>query len=149
MAGVKYVIGALVAVAGAIALPSGSALAQDAGEEVTIYSGVYTEEQAERGRSAYSANCAVCHGPTGRGGPDAPGVIGHVLNRKYEGAPLVAYFEYMRARMPLGRPNSLPRETYADITAFLLANHGAPAGEVELPSDEDALAEIQITTEPE
>ena len=30
--------------------------------ERTVWDGVYTEDQAERGRNAYLASCARCHG---------------------------------------------------------------------------------------
>jgi quinoprotein glucose dehydrogenase len=140
--------GILVAAPSAGTAQDAGAPAADSGAEVTIFSGVYTEEQAARGRSAYSTACAVCHGPTGQGGPDAPGIIGYVFDQKYDGAPLVSYVDYMRMMMPLGRPGSLSRSSYVDITAFLLASHGAPAGDTELPSDEEALAEIFITKAP-
>lgn len=126
---------------------AGTAVAQ-AEEERTIYSGVYTQEQADRGKAAYGNSCAVCHGPTGGGGPDAPGIIGYVFNQKYDGAPLIAYFDYMRSTMPAGRAGSLPRQTYTDITAFLLSSHGAPAGDTELSGEEDALAEIYFAPAP-
>lgn len=122
-------------------------LAQEAAEAdapVTIYSGVFTEEQAGRGKAAYSTNCSVCHGPTARGGPDAPGIVGYVFDRKYEGMPLSAYYGFMRAAMPPGRAGSLPAGTYADILAFLLSVHGATAGENELPADEALLDAIMI-----
>jgi mono/diheme cytochrome c family protein len=122
--------------------------AAPAGDGLTIYSGVFTEEQAARGATAYSQNCAVCHGNTARGGSDAPGITGHTFNSKYAGQPLFAYFHYMQTRMPLGRGNSLPVGTYVDILAHLLTLQGAPAGDTDLPSDEASLTAIQIVPAP-
>lgn len=138
----------LVASLGAHLALSGPGLANDHGEELTIFSGVFTEAQAERGKVVYNGQCAACHGNTGRGGPSAPGVTGHTLNSKYRGVPLGVYFHFLQTTMPIGRPGSLPVQTYADVMAYMLQMHGAPAGESELTADEDLLAAIMIERDP-
>ncbi|NDV01194.1 c-type cytochrome [Pseudoroseicyclus tamaricis] len=125
----------------------------DAGEEeateMTIWDGIYTEEQALAGRSIYGQSCNACHGVRGRGTPGGPGIIGNVLDDKYFDVPLSAYYDYIHYQMPKGQPNSLTSEQYADVTAFVLSLHGAPAGDMELPADYDVLDTIIITHKPE
>lgn len=122
--------------------------AAEAVAELTIYDGVYTEEQDVRGTASYREQCSSCHGPTARGGSHAPGLTGHRLNNVYVDQPLFAYYERIHTTMPLGRPNSLPPQTYVDIIAHLLALHGAPAGDMELLADDELLQSIQIVAPP-
>ena len=138
-------LGALMLVFGA----TGPALAADpapAGDEemLTIYSGIFTEEQAERGGAIYREQCSSCHGRTGRGTPQGPPITGAAMN-SYDGVPLIGLTEMIRITMPVGRPGSLSSRQLADVTAYVLSLHGAPAGEEELPADDDAYVEIMIT----
>ena len=148
--GLKAMLGSAMVVLSACAM-TGAVLAQDAesSAERTIFDGVFTQEQADRGAGVFSQNCAVCHGNAARGGSDAPGLVGHTLNNKYADQPLQTYFHIMQTTMPLGRGNSLPPQTYADIMAHILSLHGAPAGEEELPFDEEGLSAIQIVRAPQ
>lgn len=120
----------------------------DDGEIRTIFDGVFTEEQAAAGRGHYMSTCVNCHENTARGGPAAPGLIAYTLNNKYAGLPLFAYFDYMRQNMPPGQSGWFLDKEYAEIVAFLLEMHGAPAGETELPSDEEGLSAIMIVRAP-
>src|SRR3974390_1863142 len=45
-----------------------AAQAPSAGAQKTVWDGVYTADQAERGRIAFSNNCAECHGENLEGG---------------------------------------------------------------------------------
>lgn len=114
----------------------------------TIYDGVFTEEQAAAGREHYMGTCATCHENTARGGPGAPGLIAYTLNNKYADMPLFSYFDYMRQNMPPGQPGWFVDEEYAEIVAFLLQMHGAPAGDTALPADEEGLSAIMIVPAP-
>lgn len=115
----------------------------------SIYDGVYTEDQYLAGRAVYAKNCVSCHGNRARGGPGGPGIVGRVMNDKYLDAPLSAYFDYMRSTMPKGAQGSLTGQDYADILAFVLNMHGAPAGEQELTDDPALLDAITITEKPD
>lgn len=118
------------------------------GADRTIFDGVFTAEQAAAGREHYMSVCVSCHENTARGGPGAPGLIAFTLNNKYAGQPLFVYFDYMRQNMPPGQGGWFIDEEYAEIVAFLLELHGAPAGETELPSDEEGLNAIMIVPKP-
>jgi mono/diheme cytochrome c family protein len=117
---------------------------------VTIWDGVFTAEQATRGRVAYTGPCDRCHGFKLDGAADdpdmlpAPPIAGAKFLRKWDGRPMAALFEYTRATMPSNNPGYLADNEVADILAFMLASSGAPAGAVELTSDTRALANIAI-----
>jgi S-disulfanyl-L-cysteine oxidoreductase SoxD len=117
----------------------------------TIWDGVFTAEQASRGRLSYTGPCDRCHGFKLDGASDdpdmlpAPPIAGAKFLRKWDGRPLAALFEYTRATMPSNNPGYLADSEVADILAYLLASSGAPAGAVELRRDSQSLAAIVIT----
>lgn len=117
--------------------------------ERTIFDGVYTAEQAERGKEFFNTECSTCHSNTARGSSAAPGLIGYTLDSKYADQPLFAYWDYMRTNMPPGNAGWFTDQEYADITAYLLSLHGAPAGDTELEGTEEALSTIMIVPTPE
>lgn len=121
----------------------------EAAGERTIFDGVYTDEQAERGKGFFSSDCATCHSNTARGSSAAPGLIGYTLDSKYADQPLYNYFDYMRTNMPPSNAGWFLDQEYADIVAYLLSLHGAPAGDTELEGTEEALSAIMIVPTPE
>lgn len=139
---------ALEAQAAEAEAPEADGAAAEGGER-TIFDGVYTEEQADRGMGFFGTDCATCHSNTARGSSAAPGLIGYALDSKYADQPLYTYFDYMRANMPPGNAGWFTDQEYADITAYLLELHGAPAGDTELEGTEEALSAIMIVPTPE
>lgn len=125
-----------------------SADAEAAGER-TIFDGVYTAEQAERGKGFFNSDCASCHANSARGSSAAPGLIGYTFDSKYAEQPLYNYFDFMRTNMPPGNAGWFIDQEYADIVAYLLSLHGAPAGDSELEGTEEALSAIMIVPTPE
>jgi S-disulfanyl-L-cysteine oxidoreductase SoxD len=115
--------------------------------KLTIYDGVFTAEQVETGQRLYVDECRACHGPAA-GGSTCPNLIGTVINEKYAGVPLSAYYTVMQTLMPKGRPGSLQDQEYADIMAFLLKMHGAKPGEHRLTPDEALLDNIIMGPKP-
>jgi S-disulfanyl-L-cysteine oxidoreductase SoxD len=115
--------------------------------KMTIYDGVFTVEQAESGRRIYAEGCQACHGPTA-GGAQCPNLIGPVINNKYAGIPLSAYYAFMQTNMPKGNPGSLGDQDYADIMAFILKMHGANPGEHRLTPDQALLDNIVMGPKP-
>ena len=73
----------------------------------------------ERGAKLYTANCAGCHGATGRGGPGAPDLIRSVLVLDDEKGILIA--PVLRDGRPdAGMPKpSLSEAQIADLVAWL------------------------------
>jgi mono/diheme cytochrome c family protein len=111
----------------AIAVPS----AQTAGAPTSVTAGVYTAEQAARGRGAYDAHCAECHMPDLAGHEYAGALAGYGFQLKWQDAPLADLLGRMRG-MPLGRPGSLTRQEYLDILAYVLQKNAYPEGPSEL-----------------
>ena len=123
----------------------GAVLAGGAQEAVTVWDGVYTKAQSERGRAAYAQSCASCHADDLRGRSTAPSLVEESFTFLWEGMSLGDLFERTRTRMPSDRPGSLPGPAYADILAFIAEKNGYPAGAKELADDPAVLKNIRIT----
>jgi sugar lactone lactonase YvrE/mono/diheme cytochrome c family protein len=140
-------IGAWIAAlgAGAVALAAGELWAQDA--QKSVWDGVYTEPQAERGAAAYARNCANCHGPQLAGTGEAKPLTGPEFLANWSGLTMADLFDRTRTTMPLDKPATLSRETYADVLAYVLKFNGYPAGAAELDRRSEMLATIRIEAE--
>ena len=100
--------------------------------------GVYTAEQAARGRDIYAGNCRSCH--------TAESHTGATFNAIWNRRSLAELFAFIRERMPKNDPGSLSAQEYADVLAYLLRMNRMPAGQMELSSDSSALKGIRIET---
>jgi mono/diheme cytochrome c family protein len=114
----------------------------------SIWSGSYTEAQAERGAEDYRVSCAGCHGANLRGDSHAAGLVGMGFMFLWEGKSLGELYSKIRNDMPLDQPRSLTKGSYEDILAFILKSNEFPAGDAELESDEKALDKLMITAKP-
>lgn len=132
---------------GALLLGSTGLTVAWAQSAATVWSGVYTQAQAQRGNEVLgAAQCRTCHGETLQGGPGVPSIVGGEFQFKWDGKSLGELFEFLRTTMPPGQGGSLSDQKYVDIIAALLAVDGYPAGSSqELPPDAAALAGIAIT----
>lgn len=130
----------LGAVAGLLAL---SAFASPADlNERSVWSGVYTTTQAERGRTTFEASCAACHRPDLSGRGPIPALRGESFTGDRHGKSVADLYSAIRSTMPPGRPASLAPEAYADVVAYLLHANAFPPGASELPSHEESLRVI-------
>ena len=106
--------------------------AQDAAGP-SIWSGVFTAAQAQRGNDAYQASCSGCHGSDLRAtSGEAVDLTYPAIRDKWNGKTLQERFELIRDTMPLGNGNTLGDKTYMDILAFILQSNEFPAGNQEL-----------------
>jgi mono/diheme cytochrome c family protein len=121
------------------------ALAQDATR--SVWDGVYTEEQANRGQGLYNQHCASCHADTLTGGEMSPPLAGGDFLANWNGLTLGELFDRIRTTMPQNKPGKLSREVNADITAFILNFNKFPSGKTELPHATEFLKEIRIESE--
>lgn len=115
----------------------------------SIWTGVYTEDQATRGASTIAGSCAKCHGTrlNGAGDPDqlpSPAIARSGFLKKWEGRTLEALFTYIHTNMPLDNPGQLTEAQVADVIAQMLKVSNVPAGSAELPADPAALGGIVI-----
>jgi mono/diheme cytochrome c family protein len=117
--------------------------------EKTLGDGVFTEEQATRGRQRYREHCSVCHSTDLSGGGDGePGLVGTTFMAQWRQRSVSELFAYVSERMPYSAPGKLQSQDYIDIVSFVLKENGAPIGAVELPSDPEQLKQILITESP-
>lgn len=118
-----------MALAAAVFLAVG--LAQS-GEETTrtVWDGIYTDAQAERGRNIYLANCSRCHGD------DLAGFRGSLDGDRFmEGwseDTVHSLFHRIQTTMPPGRAGSIEDQAYVDIVSFIFSRNKFPTGESEL-----------------
>jgi len=117
-------------------------LAQQAAR--SVWDGVYTAEQANRGESAYKRECARCHGDTLTGGEAAPPLAGGEFLANWNGLTVGDLFERIRISMPADRPGTLTNERNSDIIAHILRANQFPAGKAELEHRAEALKQIQL-----
>lgn len=116
--------------------------AQDAGK--TVWSGVYTDEQAARGKAAYAATCAACHGQSLAGIDVAPALAGSAFLNNWNSTSAGDLFDRIKTTMPLNAPGSLSGRTTADIEAYLFLANGFPAGQLALPPSQPLMTGIKI-----
>jgi mono/diheme cytochrome c family protein len=124
-----------------LAMPIRDAAAQKQttnGAPRSTRAGVYTAEQATRGRDIYAGMCQSCHA--------AASHTGVTFKNSWGGRPLWELFAFMRERMPKNEPGSLAPEEYADVLAYLLSINAMPPGTHELEPDSLALKRIRIDT---
>ena len=106
--------------------------------DVSIWDGVFTEEQAARGEDAYLRECAACHLDDMLGDGIAPALTGAAFDFRWSEFSVGDMFASIRATMPQGAPASLSPQAYVDIVSHILKGNSLPTGETELLPDEDA-----------
>jgi S-disulfanyl-L-cysteine oxidoreductase SoxD len=111
----------------------------------TVWDGVYTTDQAKRGRAQFNDQCASCHGPEMNGGEMAPPLAGSAFLSNWDGETAGSLEERIRISMPQGAEGTLSRQQVADIIASVFAANDMPAGTTELPKELEILKQIQIT----
>ena len=149
----SYVRGAWTNDLGAVtADEAGAVLARLADVEpaASVWDGVFTEDQAARGRQVYFGACGLCHGRRLNGAPDDPDMVSTPslararFLRVWEGRSLAVLLAYTRLTMPEDNPASLTDQEYVDVVAYMLSMSRMPAGGDELPPDARGLADIVI-----
>ena len=103
-------------------------------------SGVFTRDQANRGRDIYAGMCQSCHA--------AASHTGVAFINSWGGRRLSDLFAFVSEKMPKNDPGSLSPEDYTLVIAHILRLNGMPAGFEELPADSLALRNIRIEVRP-
>jgi len=137
---VHLLTAAIIPLATALALQS----VASAQPTKSVWDGVYTEEQANRGRQGYADQCASCHGPELTGGEMAPALAGGDFMAGWDGLTVGDLFERIRISMPQNAPGSLSGQQNADILAFVLASNKFPSGSAELAKEAMILKTIKL-----
>jgi mono/diheme cytochrome c family protein len=110
----------------------------DAPAGPSTLSGVYTTEQAARGKDVYAGNCRSCHTPMSH--------TGEMFATWWGGKQLSDLFTFVSTQMPKNDPGSLSAEDAADVVAYLLQMNGMPPGKMEISPDADSLRKYRIVT---
>jgi mono/diheme cytochrome c family protein len=110
----------------------------------SVWDGVYSTPQANRGQALYSKACASCHKAELEGHGPTPSLAGPEFRDRWDGQTLGDLFEKMQATMPADHPGSLSREENGAILAFILRSNEMPAGETDLKTESDWLTKIRF-----
>ncbi len=110
----------------------------------SVLDGIFTEGQAERGRAAYDAHCAECHGEELRGDEMAPGLTGVAFRFRWRGLKVADIYTSIQSTMPPEEPGTLGAQEYIDIVAFLLSANRYPTGDRELAGESALLEGIAV-----
>ena len=119
-------------------------LAQTPPPSRSVWDGVYTDEQAQRGQAVYTRECAACHGPDLAGADEAPPLTGGAFTSNWNGLTAGDLFERIRISMPADRPGHLTREQVADILTYVFKANEFPAGKTELQHQVEWLKDIRF-----
>jgi len=129
------VILAAVILAG-VALTSVTERPASAAQSKTVWDGVYTQQQAERGAASFSANCTRCHAAEANGGDEGRNLAGKVFWDSFKESSVDYLLDYVSKNMPNGAAaGTLSANTYVDLVAFILSKNEIPAGPNELTRD--------------
>ena len=116
-------------------------LAQESENRKTVWDGVFTAAQAERGKDAYATHCSSCH-TADLSGTSAPALKGEPFTENWREDSVKSLFTFIRINMPARARGSLSEETYLDILTHILSVNMFPAGSKELTAS--ALGGIQV-----
>ena len=144
--GVAVLAIGLAAVFAAYAGGAARAARAEAKPTKTTEDGVYTADQAKRGKAQYSQNCANCHMDDLSGSGWAQALVGDAFTQAWDGQTVGDLFEVTNTTMPPDKPGSLGPDATLDVVAYLLQSNQFPAGKDELKNDPEALKNILITT---
>jgi mono/diheme cytochrome c family protein len=98
-----------------------------AAPQQSLSDGVYTPEQAQRGKATFEERCRACHGDL-RSSTGVRALVGDAFMADWSGLTLGDLLDRVRT-MPPSQPRVLDDESYVDLVAFLLQTNGFPAGD--------------------
>lgn len=125
-----------------------AALALNAQAPRSVWDGVYTKQQATRGKSVYDNSCAGCHGAELEGANETPPLAGGSFLANWNSRSAGELYEIMSDTMPAGRPGTLSPAQYADLLAYIFAANKLPDGREELSANSEALRGILVEAQP-
>lgn len=109
--------------------------------ERTVWDGVYSVAQAERGRAAFESECTRCH--------DVGDFVGEDYLATWRGQTLKDFYLYISSGMPPDLHEEIADfEVYADMLAYVLRSNDFPTGEADLSANLDRLERIIIEPMP-
>jgi mono/diheme cytochrome c family protein len=116
-----------------------SAQAQTASAPARIRStmaGVYTADQAVKGKEVFLGTCSGCHTVASHSG--------ELFATRWMGKSLNDFYDYVSRLMPKSAPGTLSEDEYVWVTAYVLKLNGMPASSQELSAEPALLKAIRI-----
>jgi mono/diheme cytochrome c family protein len=98
--------------------------------------GVYSDDQAAKGRTAFEMYCASCHA--------ASDYAGEQFRMNWFGRRVSDLFRVLKTTMPEDNIGGLSDDDYTRVISYMLKLNGFPAGKDSLPSDSTLMRGIQI-----
>jgi mono/diheme cytochrome c family protein len=124
-------------------------------EKRSVWDGVYTYAQADRGHALYDRYCLACHGRYLEGIAQLPSepvwlrkppLSGGEFRANWNQMSLGDLLERQRISMPQNAPGTLNRQQNADLVAYVLQQNGYPSGVEEIPPERLWLDSIEIAS---
>jgi mono/diheme cytochrome c family protein len=137
-------IGAVAVVFAVSAGATVTSSAQAAATPVSIWSGVYTDEQAKRGEAISNKLCTSCHGPELSGGEAGPTLVGLEFTGNWNNLTVLDFYDRVHTTMPADAPGTMTPRQATDVIAYVFKLNKYPAGKTELPTDVALLKGIKI-----
>jgi mono/diheme cytochrome c family protein len=106
-------------------------LTAHAGQGRSVTEGVYSDEQAARGRQLYDAQCVSCHGQAMEGTVGPP-LVGELFLSNWSTRSLAGLVDKIQKTMPFNLPANLSRSESIDLAAYMLQVGKFRAGQAEL-----------------
>jgi len=110
----------------------------------SLWDGVYTQDQAKRGETAYRESCARCHGNDLMSGDAVRPLAGTEFLSTWNAKTLGDLYDRIRTTMPADKPGTLNRQQISDIVAYILSTNKFPAGKTEVETQSDLLKQIRF-----
>lgn len=111
--------------------------------EAKIWTGIFTNEQAERGKANFNIACVRCHGAD-LAGQTAPSLKGPRFIGAWENENLYKIFTKIRDTMPPNYGTLLPDNDKLEVLTYILRANDFPTGSQELKIDPELLENVQI-----
>src|SRR5580700_1305963 len=97
----------------------------------TVWNGVYTEAQAEKGQSEFRSTCSSCHGAD-LGGRSAPALQGDLFMDHWREDNVGSLYKFIKNTMPPVANSGLSEGHALEIISYILQSNGFPPGAAEL-----------------
>jgi mono/diheme cytochrome c family protein len=98
--------------------------------------GLYSEAQAERGRTVFTNVCAECH--------EMEDLTNEDFRQNWDGTTLYELFDLIRTTMPDEEPGTLTPQQYVDVTAYVLQLNKLPAGPADFAGDSASASAVRL-----
>jgi mono/diheme cytochrome c family protein len=135
----RLILSVLISIA--VAIP---AAAQQPAEK-RIWDGVFSADQAMRGKSAFETICSRCHNLALTGSERGPSIKGPAFLSHWDKGSIADLFVKIRDTMPEGGPGTVNDELKLDILSYILQQNGFPSGNEQLKLDLSSLEDIRVT----